>query len=122
MNTKLLLLPLFASLTLAGCTVEPEPAVTPAKPVPLPSSDFDTKAIYPSTSAQSDGANLTVYAALLAKNAFLKLGPTDTLSAVVGDAPEQPLLSQGQTYEPHYFATVTAPQVKTDVTIFLRRD
>ncbi|HEX7604993.1 MAG TPA: hypothetical protein VF316_25425 [Polyangiaceae bacterium] len=121
MNTKLLL-PLFASLALAGCAADPEPVVTPPKPVPLPSSDFETKAIYPSTSAQADGANLTVYAALLAKNAFLKLGPTDALSVVVGDAPEQPLLSQGQTYEPHYFATVTAPAAKTDVTIFLRRD
>ena len=40
----------------------------------------------------------------------------------MGDAPEQPLLPQGQTYEPHYFATVPAPQAKTDVTIFLRRD
>ena len=116
-----LLFPLVASLALAGCTVEPAPPATAPKPLPLPSSDFDTKAIYPSTSAQSDGTYLTVYAALLAKDAFLKLGPTDALSVAVGDAPEQPLLSQGQTYDPHFFATVPAPKTKTDVTIFLRR-
>lgn len=122
MRTHLLAFTLLTSLAVGGCAWDSEAPAPQPKPLPLPSSDFATKAIYPSTSAQADGANLTVYAALLAQNAFLKLGPTDTLSATVGDAPEQPLLSQGQTYEPHYFATVAAPTVKTDVTIVLRRD
>lgn len=89
---------------------------------PKLSSTVPTSGIYPSTSAQSDGANLTVYAALLSGK-FLTLGGEDRLSAIVGAGSELPLtLEPSSGSSPHYSLTMAAPDQQTDVTIHLSRE
>lgn len=120
MNFKpLLLASLFVALAPA-CVIKSD-STPPPKELPKPSTDFATNKIYPSTSAQDDGTNMTVYAALLANGKFLTLGATDRLVAKIGTGPELVLQSQGQTYDPHYFATVTSTKDKLDVVVTLDR-
>lgn len=121
MNFKpLLLASLFAAFAPA-CVIQSS-SNPPPRELPKPSTDFPTNKIYPSTSAQDDGTNLTVYAALLGGGKFLTLGATDRLVAKVGTGPELVLQSQGQTYDPHYFATVTSPKDPMDVVVTLDRE
>lgn len=121
MNRTLLLLG--ASLLLpfaAGCAAETSSEPAP-KPLPRPSTDFATKDIYPSTSAQDDGTNLAIYAALLGDGRFLTLGATDRLTAKVGDGAELVLAAQGQTYDPHWSTIVPSPKDAVDVVVTLDR-
>ena len=121
MNRNLLFLASFLfPLAAAGCSVESTPDPAPRE-LPKPSTDFTTNQIYPSTSAQDDGTNLTVFAALLSGTKFLTLGPTDRLVAKVGDGPELVLASQGETYTPHYVATLPSSKDAVDVVITLDR-
>lgn len=122
MNFKpLLLASLLVTVAFAPACVVQSSSNPPPKELPKPSTDFPTNKIYPSTSAQDDGTNLTVYAALLASGKFLTLGATDRLVAKVGTGPEIVLQSQGQTYDPHYFATVASTKDELDVVVTLDR-
>lgn len=121
MNCKYLLLASLLLPLVPACAIDTtnEP---PPKELPKPSTDFTNDKIYPSSSAQDDGKNLTVYAALLANGKFLTLGTTDRLVAKVGAGPDVVLQSQGQVYDPHYFATVPTTKEKLDVVLTLDRE
>ncbi|CAN5781173.1 hypothetical protein BH09MYX1_BH09MYX1_19220 [soil metagenome] len=120
MNTKPLLLASLLVALLPACSVDSTPVTTP-KELPKASTDFATKQIYPSSSAQDDGANLTVYSALLSGGKFLDVSGTDRLVAKIGDGPDLVMLSQGQTYDPHYVAAVPSTKAAVDVVLTLDR-
>ncbi len=121
MNSKPLSLACFLALAVSACTVQTTQNDPPAKELPKPSTDFATNKIYPSTSAQDDGKTMTVFAALLADGKFLTLGSTDKLSAKIAGGPDLALVSQGETYDPHYVVTVPSTPDALDVVITLDR-
>ncbi len=109
---------LFSLLAIPACTM----AVHNDPPPPKVTTAFTTAQLYPSVSAQSDGQNLTVYAALLGDGKFIQLGSTDKLGVVVGIAAEQPLTLQPNSgSSPHYSVSMVAPTVDTTVIVHLLR-
>lgn len=108
-----------AACSAVACTVASDPNAP--RELPKPSTDFTTTQIYPSSSAQDDGTTLSVYAALLYQGKYLSLASTDRLVARVGAGPELVLAAQGQTYDPHYVATIASPMLATDVVLTLDR-
>jgi len=122
MNAKYLLLACVLPL-IPACAFETKSSSNPPpKELPKPSTDFTNDKIYPSSSAQDDGTNLTVYAALLGAGKFLQLAPTDRLVAKIGTGPELVLQSQGQTYDPHYSGAVPSSKEAVDVILTLDRE
>lgn len=121
MNSKALLLASLLLPLVPACTFENK-ADPPPKELPRPSTDFTNSKIYVSSSAQDDGKNLTVYAALLGDGKFLKLGATDRLIAKIGAGPELVLQSQGQVYDPHYAGAVPSFKEAADVILTLDRE
>lgn len=114
-----LLLLALASALAAGCTVTTDSA--PNKPPPT-STTLATGDVWPSMSAQSDGQTLKVYAALLKGSDFVLLDGDESFTASVGT---QTVILQREPYTNggaiHYFATLAAPTVATDVAIAFHR-
>jgi hypothetical protein len=112
------ILPLVLLAPACSSTPDVEP---PPKELPKPSTEFPNAKIYPSTSAQDDGKNLTLYAALLGDGKFLTLGTSDRLVARIDDGPELVLAAQGQVYDPHWFVSTPSTPDARDVQIVLDR-
>lgn len=108
-----------AALPLVACSMHMDSSTPPP---PTLSTEVATHDLYPSTSAQSDGQTLTVYAALLGKGHFVKIAAPDQLGAVIDGAPEQPLTLQPSSgSSPHYSLSVPAKTTETHVIIHLTR-
>jgi hypothetical protein len=105
---------------LSGCTFGAGATTTTPKPPPT-SSTIATSAMWPSMSAQSDGASLKVYAAVLESSDFIKLDAGDFFSAKVGDRDVVMTVEPYTDGKVHYLATFASPTVATDVVIALHR-
>ena len=106
-------------LSTFACTARLEPVAPPPSET---SSKYEIADISPSLSAQSDGAQITVYAALFKGGAFLELSPGDTLTGTVGS--ETHTLAEVKEGESiHYTATFAQPATPVQATVsFARAD
>ena len=106
-------------LSTFACVARFDPAATPPSET---SSKYEIADISPSLSAQSDGAQITVYAALFKGGAFLELSPGDTLTGTVGSE-THPLAEVKEGESIHYTATFAQPATPAQATVsFARAD
>ncbi len=122
MNTSTRFAFLGLPLALGACSLSSSSSPPPGNDSgPHHSTEFTTDQLRPSMSAQSDGHNLTIFAAVMTHDGSLvKVDGTDWLTASLDGSPDL-LLDWQSDDPPHYVVKALAPTDATDAVVTLHR-